>query len=254
MWTPRVVPCLLLKGRSLVKTTRFDAPKYVGDPGTAVQIFNEKEVDEVIVLDITASAEGRGPDLDTIETIACECFMPLTYGGGIATLDHIESLFAVGVEKVSLNSALHDAPALLTEAASRFGSQSLVASIDAHRIGARAETWRRGGGPVIDADPATAARRVEELGAGEILITSVDREGTGTGFDVALTREVADAVDLPVVASGGAGSLDHVGEVLRDGGATAAALGSLVVFHGRTRAVLINFPDRQSIRQAVRLE
>lgn len=250
MWTPRLMPCLLLRGRSLVKTTRFKDPRYVGDPTTAVQIFNEKEVDEVVILDITATVDGKTPNFGMIEDLACECFMPVTYGGGVTSLESMEALFALGVEKIAVNSALVERPDLVRAAADRFGSQSIVASIDARSAKrGRYSSVIRGGTKDAKIDPADLARRAADLGAGEVLLTSVDRDGTRTGYDLDLTRAVTSAVSVPVVAAGGAGSLEHVTEVLRVG-ATAAAVGSLVVYHGRNQAVLISFPPRDEVRAA----
>lgn len=249
MWTPRLIPALLVRGRALVKTTQFADPRYVGDPITAVQIFNEKEVDEIVVLDIQATVNGRGPDFGLIESIACECFMPLAYGGGISTVDEMARLFAVGVEKVVLNTAVVENPAILEAASARFGSQSIVASIDSKQRRLRGRSAKvRSGTQDSGYDPVILARSAEVAGAGEIMITSIDRDGTRSGYDIDLVRAVTDAVQVPVIASGGAGDLDDVRAVLDDGGATAAAVGSLVVFHGRRQAVLINFPDRASVR------
>lgn len=249
MWTPRLIPALLVRGRSLVKTTGFESPRYVGDPITAVQIFNEKEVDEIIVLDIEATKRAQGPDLELVESLACECFMPLAYGGGVGSVEQMADLFAVGVEKVILNTSLSERPELLPAAAARFGSQSIVASIDArHRRFRGTTTVIRGGTKDTGQGPVAAAVAAESAGAGEIMITSVDRDGTRTGYDLELVRAVTDAVSVPVIASGGAGDLDHVRTAIVEGGATAAAVGSMVVYHGRRQAVLINFPDRADLR------
>jgi len=246
----RVIPALLLKGDGLVKTVRFDRPTYVGDPLNAVKIFNEKEVDELVFLDITATREGRAPSITRISEIATECFMPLGYGGGITTVDQIQEILETGVEKVVLNtSAVHD-PQLVKEAARRFGSQAIVASIDVrkswlgrYRVEVRGATEKTG------YDPVHLARELERLGAGEILLNSIDREGTFSGYDVPLIRSVADAVRVPVIALGGAGKVQDFRTAVVEGGASAVAAGSLFVFHGPHRAVLINYPTQEVLRR-----
>ena len=250
MLRPRVIPCLLLRNSALVKTVRFAEPRYVGDPVNAVHIFNGKEVDELIFLDITASTDGRPPPFAAIEAVANECFMPITYGGGLRTTDAIGRIFAIGVEKVSVNSGFLDRPELVREAADRFGSQSIVVSIDARSTPAGYRVTRQSGRQLTDWEPQAFAVEAQRMGAGEILLTSIDRDGTMEGYDVELTASVAAAVDIPLVACGGAGNLGHLREVLTSGHASAAAAGSMFVYHGRNRAVLVNFPaadDLQSV-------
>jgi cyclase len=248
----RVIPCLTLSGTGLVKTVRFKNPTYVGDPVNAVNIFNQKEVDEVVVLDITATTERRPPPFQLISEIATECFMPLTYGGGIRSIEDMERLFRSGVEKVALNTVVADDPGLVTAAAERFGTQAVVVSIDAKRR-------RRGGYRVctnagrreLRVSPAEHAAEAERLGAGEILLTSMDRDGTMEGYDTELIRAVASQVSVPVVACGGAGSVEDFRLAVEQGGASAVAAGSMVVFHGRNRAVLINFPRRAELERVL---
>jgi cyclase len=248
MHRQRVMPCLLLKNGGLVKTVRFKDPRYVGDPINAVRIFNEREVDELVVLDIMATREGRGPDTNRIRDLASECFMPFAYGGGIRSLNQIEEILRIGAEKVCLNSAVTTTPNLVTEAAKQFGSQSIVVSLDFRRT-----LWRgydvltHGGTRSARISPVACATRAEQLGAGEILLNSVDRDGTMQGYDLDLVRSVVDAVSIPVVACGGAGSLQDVASVIRQAGASAACAASLFVFHGKHRAVLINFPRQQEL-------
>jgi imidazole glycerol-phosphate synthase subunit HisF len=240
---PRVIPALLLIDGLLYKTVRFKAPKYVGDPRIAVKIFNDKCADEIVVLDVRASVQGRAPDLRLIEEIAGECFMPMAYGGGVRDVDTASRLFSLGVEKVIVNSAAVANPNLVRELSQRFGAQSVVAAIDVKRdwlkrprVVTHSATRR------ADLEPLQWARRLEELGAGEILLNSVDRDGTFQGYDLPLVKEVAQAVSVPVVACGGAGKVEDCVRVVR-AGASAAAAGSIFVFQGVHRAVLISFPS-----------
>lgn len=239
----RVIPCLLLRGSGLVKTVRFKDPRYLGDPINIVRLFNDKEVDELVLLDITATPEGRGPRLDLLADVVSEAFIPLCYGGGVRTLDDFHALFSLGVEKVAVNTAAVENPALVTAAAERFGSQSVIASIDVRRsLLGRSRVVVRGGRGRTGLDPAEFAAEMERRGAGELLLNSVDRDGTMTGYDLELVRRVASAVSIPVVACGGAGSVADLGRAVNDGGAAAAAAGSLFVYQGPHRAVLINYP------------
>jgi cyclase len=237
------------KGR-LVKTVRFGGERYIGDPINSVKIFNEKEVDELIVLDIDATREERGPAMRKVAELAGECFMPLAYGGGITTADEVGQILHGGAEKVVLNSALATHPGTITEAARRYGSQSVVVSIDARRQwlrGYRAYTHR--GTRSLGLDAAAAARRAVDLGAGEIFLTSIDRDGTYEGYDLELVRSVAIAVPVPVIACGGARTVGDFLSVVRDSHASAVAAGSMFVFQGVHRAVLINFPDVSDLKE-----
>ena len=240
---PRVIPALLLVDGLLHKTVRFAKPRYVGDPRIAVKIFNDKCADEIVLLDIRATVESRPPDYRLIEEIAGECFMPLAYGGGVRDLETARALFSLGVEKVIVNSAAVTNPLLVTELAERFGAQSVVGAIDVKRdwLG-RQRVVTHSGTRRAPLGPAAWARRLEELGAGEILVNSVDRDGTFQGYDIPLIREIAHAVGVPVVACGGAGSIEDCVRAVREGGASAAAAGSIFVFQGVHRAVLISFP------------
>jgi cyclase len=247
MLKTRVIPALLFKDQGLVKTVQFRKPGYVGDPINAIKIFNDKEVDELVLLDITASIEGRGPSFELIEEIASECFMPLGYGGGIRSVEDIRRILATGVEKVILNSAALSDPALVEAAARAAGSQSVVVSIDAKKklLGGY-EVWSGGATRATGRDPAEFAREMQSRGAGEILITSIDRDGTQKGFDLELVRRVTAAVTVPVVACGGAGTLAHLREAV-DAGASAVAAGSMFVYVGKHRAVLINYPQYREL-------
>lgn len=247
----RVIPCLLLRGRGLVKTVRFRQPVYVGDPINAVRIFNEKEVDELLLLDIYATRERRGPPLNLLEEISSECFMPLAYGGGIRSLADIKALFALGVEKVAINAQAVENPRLIREAADAFGSQSVMASIDAKRswLGACRVVTHGGINSTLHR-PADFAREMERYGAGEILLNSVDRDGTMQGYDLELIRDVSRSVGVPLIACGGAGKLADFAAAVTQGGASAVAAGSMFVFHGKHRAVLINYPSRRELEAA----
>lgn len=248
MYRARVIPCLLLRGRGLVKTRRFKDPVYVGDPVNAVRIFSEKEVDELVVLDIDASREGREPDYELIAEIAGECFMPMAYGGGIRSLEQVRRLIRSGVEKVVINSAACESTRVITEAAELFGSQAVVGAVDVRRP-------MFGGYRVVAKSASVETRlRLDDhvaalaaAGAGEIFVNSVDRDGTMTGYDLDLIRQVAGKVSVPVVACGGAGTVEHLRQAVQAAGASAVSAGSMFVFHGRHRAVLINYPSALKI-------
>jgi cyclase len=244
MLRTRVIPALLVREGSLVKTVRFDGFSYVGDPCNTVRIFNELEVDELLVLDISADRARRGPDLALIGDLADECFMPLGYGGGVRSIEDARGVFAAGVEKVVVNSAAAERPELIREIADVYGSQAVIASIDVRRDShGRATAWTANARRNTARDPVTLAVQFADAGAGEILLTSVDREGTWEGFDLDLTRRVSDAVIVPVIAHGGAGSLQDIGDAVAKGGASAVALGSMVVFQKRGMGVLVSFPS-----------
>lgn len=247
---PRVIPVLLLQEKEvLVKTKQFADPVYVGDPLNAVKIFNEKEVDELILLDISATKNQREPQYDYIEQIATECFMPVTYGGGVTTVDHFRKLIACGIEKIAVNSAAIERPVLIEEAAARFGSSSVVVSMDVKRslLGGRnvySFSKKKHSLP----DPVEWAKKLESFGAGEILLQSVDRDGTMKGFDLELIESVSRSVSIPVITCGGAASAEDFSKALSRG-ASAVAAGSLFVFYGKHRAVLINYLSHEELDQ-----
>lgn len=250
MLRTRVIPALLLRDESLVKTFRFGDFVYVGDPCNTVRIFNELEVDELMLLDIGASPAQRGPNLALLADIANECFMPLGYGGGIRSLDDAKAVFDIGYEKIVINTAAAERPELVSEIARLYGSQAVVVSIDvtAGLLG-RESVRARGGRVNTHRDPVQWAIELEQLGAGEILLTAIDREGTWQGFDLDLVRRVADAVTLPVIAHGGAGSVDHIVDAVKQTGASAVALGSMVVFQKQGMGVLVHFPDKENLER-----
>ena len=244
MLRTRVIPALLLRNESLVKTVQFGKFTYVGDPANTVRIFNELEVDELLFLDITASRENRSPNLNVLADIADECFMPLGYGGGICSLDQAKAVFDIGFEKVAINTQAAEDPALIGEIAAHYGSQAVIVSIDVKKSMFGGQSVRTfGGRHNTRRDPVTWAIEVEKMGAGEILLTSIDREGTWEGFDLELVKRVTDAVSIPVIAHGGAGRLEHIEQVIKQASASAVALGSMIVFQKKGMGVLVNYPD-----------
>jgi len=239
----RVIPCLLLKGAGLVKTIRFKDPKYVGDPINAVKIFNEKEVDELIFLDITRSRDQKEPPFAAIEDIASECFMPVAYGGGVASVEQAVRIIALGIEKIVLNSAALRTPDLVTRLSDRIGASSTVVGIDVKKdLFGRYRVYDHVRQKTTDLSPAEQAARMASAGAGEIFLNDVMRDGTGAGFDLDLVRSVTSAVGVPVIACGGAGSLEDF-RLAAAAGASAVAAGSLFVYMGKHRAVMINCPS-----------
>ncbi|HUR92449.1 MAG TPA: AglZ/HisF2 family acetamidino modification protein [Gemmatimonadaceae bacterium] len=245
----RVIPCLLLRGRGLVKTRKFAAPQYVGDPINAIRIFNEKEADELMVLDISASVEGRGPQFDLIEQFAGECFMPLCYGGGIRTVEQARQLFALGVEKVCLQTAVLNDVSLVTKIAEQFGEQAVLASVDVKRkLFGRMQLYAAASRKILPGPWLDHVRRLVAAGAGEILLNAVDRDGTMEGPDLELIREASHAIAVPLVAVGGVGSLADVRAAV-DAGASAVAAGAFFVLHGPHRAVLVTYPDPTELQQ-----
>jgi cyclase len=252
MLRTRIITALLLRNESLVKSVRFGKFTYVGDPANTVRIFNELEVDELLILDITASRQKRSANVKVLADIANECFMPLGYGGGISSLDQAKEVFDIGFEKVSINTCAAENPTLITQIASHYGSQALIASIDVKTcLFGKQYVHTLGGKRNTRLDPVEWAKEVEQLGAGEILLTSIDREGTWEGFDLDLVQRVADAVSIPVIAHGGAGGIEDIGKVVKQANASAVALGSMVVFQKKGMGVLINFPDQKNLEQAL---
>lgn len=248
MLRTRVIPALLLHCKSLVKTERFKKYQYIGDPANTVRIFNELEVDELCFLDIKAARTRSGPDFDVLRDIATECFMPLSYGGGIDSLETAKRVFDTGFEKIILNTATYSNPSLITEIATTYGSQAVVVSMDVKK-----RLWRgmrlvaQGGTRWQDTPPVDWARGVEELGAGELLLTAVDHEGTWDGFDIPLIQEIITAVSIPVIAHGGAAGPADIAKAVHEGGANAVALGASVVFQKKGMGVLVNFPAHKTM-------
>ena len=245
---PRIIPTLLIDDRDLIKTVQFGERTYLGDPVNAVKIFNRKEIDELSILDIGATSKSREPDYELLKDIASEAFMPLSYGGGVTSVEQIHDLLQIGYEKVIINSALVRNPQLITEAARRFGSQSIVASIDAKKKGSGYKCYIADGKEETDRNPVELVKEAERLGAGEIIINSIDNDGMMTGYDIDLVRDVVAAVKVPVTAVGGAGGIGDLKKVLAY--AHAAAGGSMFVYYGRLKAVLITAPSEQELRDA----
>ena len=249
MLRPRIIPSLLIHKGGLVKTQQFKAPKYVGDPINAVKIFNEKESDELMVVDIDATVNKAEPNYALIAKLAAECRMPLCYGGGITTSDQAARIIALGVEKVSVSSAAAADPSLLTRMADAIGRQSVVAVLDVRKkngmFSKGYELCTHNARNVHKLDPVVFAQQLQQAGAGEIVINSIDRDGEMKGYDIELAQQMRAAIKVPLTLLGGAGSLDHIGELLGACGVIGAAAGSLFVFKGQYRAVLINYPTPQ---------
>lgn len=246
MLRPRIIPCLLIKNGGLIKTTKFSAPKYIGDPINAVRIFNEKEVDELIVLDIDATALKKEPDYALIKNLAAECRMPLCYGGGVRTVEQVEKIVSLGVEKVAISSAAFEFPGLIASAAEIVGSQSIVVVMDIKKDHASGKygIFTHNGQKPTGQSPVVFAKEMERLGAGEIVVNSIDNDGMMTGYDLTLAELVRKSTIRPITILGGAGSLEHIGELIQRFGIIGAAAGSFFVFKGTYRAVLISYPSR----------
>ena len=245
MLRPRIIPCLLVHKGGLVKTQQFVDPKYVGDPVNAVRIFNEKEVDELMVLDIDATVEKREPNYQLIGELAAECRMPLAYGGGIKTSDQVERIIQLGVEKVSISSAAINDPSLISSAAKKVGSQSIVVVADIrHDDNGDYGVYTHNGTLAAGQTPEALAQAAEDAGAGEFVINNIDRDGMGNGYDLDLVTRCRAVTQLPITVLGGAGSLDDIKVLIDRFPIIGAAAGSLFVFKGKYRAVLISYPDR----------
>ena len=244
MLRPRISPCLLVRNGGLVKTVGFGPGKYVGDPINAVKIFNEKEVDEIMVFDIDATTQKREPDYALIRNLAAECRMPLCYGGGVKTVEQVDRIISLGVEKVAISSAAIADPGFISHAAAVVGSQSIAVVLDVRASGKGYEVCTHNGKQSTGLAPAAFARVAEQHGAGEVVINSIDRDGAMKGYDLDLARQVRAATTLPLTILGGAGSLKDVAALISALGTVGASAGSLFVFKGSLRAVLINYPNR----------
>lgn len=253
MLRTRVIPCLQLIDESLVKTIKFNNPGYIGDPINTVRIFNELEVDELCFLDIRATVEKRQPNFKILSEIANECFMPLAYGGGIKDAETAKRILSIGFEKIILNTAAMEIPRIVSEIASYSGNQSVIGSIDLKKnFFGKHQVFTRDGTNKTDVDPVAYAQRLVELGVGELLVTSMDNDGTWKGFDLEIIKKIASAVNVPVIANGGAGNIQHIKEVVKTSNASAVALGSMVVYQKMGMGVLINFPDKKMIEEVLR--
>ncbi|MBT7692492.1 MAG: imidazole glycerol phosphate synthase subunit HisF [Gemmatimonadales bacterium] len=251
MLRDRVIPCLLLRGSGFVKTRRFKKARYIGDAINALRIFNDKGADELIVVDIDASSAGYAPRMDMIRQLTDELFMPLTYGGGISTLEQVDEIIKAGVEKVAINTRNASGFDFVESASERLGAQSVVGVVDvAKDLLGRPRVVCRSGAQRLEGTPSEHARRLVDAGAGELLVQAVYKDGTRSGYDLALVKEVVSAVGVPVVALGGAHTVDDLAKVIVHGGAAAAAAGSMFVFHGDLDGVLINMPSEEAVTQA----
>ena len=248
MLSYRVIPVLLLSRNGLVKTKRFENPNYIGDPINAIKIFNDKEVDELVFLDIDASKEKRGPDYKLLENIATECFMPLGYGGGISNVEQVNRIFNIGIEKVIFNSMALSNPQLISDVAKIAGNQSVVISIDVKKnwLGEKI-IYSHCSLKVPSVSVSKFAKKMQELGAGEIIINSVDHDGMMSGYDIELISEISESVNLPVIACGGAGSKTDFLKAI-NAGASGMAAGSMFIYHGPHNAVLINYPTQEELK------
>lgn len=254
MLRPRITPCLLVHDGGLVKTARFKDPKYVGDPINAVKIFNEKEADELIVLDIDATVEGREPNFRLIAQFAAECRMPLCYGGGIKTVEQAKRISGLGVEKIAISSGALENPSLIGAIAEEIGSQSVVVVLDVKKraLGRGYEVWTHNGKKGTGKSPVQVAQEAAELGAGEVVINSIDDDGQMKGYNLGLARAVREAIRLPMTMLGGAGSLADIGQLISTCGVVGASAGSLFVFKGPYKAVLISYPAQAQKEELIR--
>jgi len=253
MLYPRIIPCLLVHKKGLVKTVKFKDPKYVGDPLNAVRIFNEKEVDELMVVDIDATTHGDEPDYKMIQNLAAECRMPLCYGGGIKTVEQAQHIFSLGVEKIAISSIAIENPEIISQIAERVGNQSVIVVLDVKKkfLSNKYEVWTHNGTKSSGLDAVDFAKKCESLGTGEIIVNSIDLDGTMKGYDNTIVDKIREAIHIPMTVLGGAGSLEHIGELISKHGIIGAAAGSLFVFKGKYRAVLINYPNQFEKNQLI---
>lgn len=240
----RVMPCLLFNGKGLVKTIKFKHPDYIGDPINAIKIYNEKEVDELILLDIRATRENRKPDFEKIKEYAAECFMPFTYGGGVTELSDFKTLFSIGVEKVAVNSVILKNPDVVKQAVALFGAQAIVGVVD---VKARSIPYNYTNIPIKQNLSDYCNYLQNEIGVGELLLQNIEREGTWQGYDHDLIKLLVRQLKIPLIALGGASSPDDIKKVLYESGASAAAIGSMAVYQKKDMGVLIRFPKREQI-------
>lgn len=245
MLRPRIIPCLLLQDKGLVKTVNFKSPKYVGDPINAVRIFNEKEVDELAFFDIDATVLNQEPDYILIEKLANQSRMPLCYGGGVKTIDQAQKIFGLGIEKIALSSAIIKTPQLVTQIAERVGSQSVIVVLDIKKkLFGGYEVYTHNGKKSTGINPFKFAKELEQLGAGEIIINSIDQDGVMKGYDLNLIDKIAETISIPMTVLGGAGSIADIEKVIDKHGVIGVSAGSLFVFKGPYKAVLINYPTQ----------
>jgi cyclase len=242
----RVIPCLQLADERLVKTVKFKIKFYIGDPVNTVKIFNDLEVDEMCFLDIQASSQRRTPDFNLLKQIADECFMPLSYGGGINNIEIAKKIFSIGFEKVVINTAAVKDPHIIKQLSEHYGSQAIIAAIDVKKnLFGKYDAFTNNGIQKVDINPVEWAQKMEKYGAGEILLTSIDRDGTWSGYDLNITKKISDALTIPVIANGGAGNVNHLSDVVKKANASAIGLGSMLIFQKKDMGVLINYPAKE---------
>lgn len=252
MLRTRVIPCLQLIDQALVKTVKFGKYNYIGDPVNTVRIFNELEVDELCFLDIRATIEKRQPNIKILKEIANECFMPLSYGGGIRDVETALKILSIVFEKIVINTSAVENPELITEIARHSGNQSVIVSIDVKKsFNGNYAVYSHDGSVKTRLNPIEWAKKAESIGAGELLLTSIDRDGTWKGFDLEVIKKITSAVSIPVIANGGAGSINDIRKVVKEANASAVALGSMVVYQQKGMGVLINFPDRLELQKVI---
>ena len=245
----RVIPVLTLQNEKLVKTVRFKKPSYIGDPINAVKIFNDKEVDEIVILDISATSENRFPNYERIEEIASEAFMPLAYGGGINNFEQIEQLFKLGIEKIVINSAIENNLNLIKQVAKRYGSQSIIVAVDVKKsVFGKLAAYKKSGSTKIKTKLLNYITEIEQAGAGEIFLTAIDQDGTFKGYDLELIKLISNHCTIPVVACGGASDTRNFKSAI-DAGASAVAAGSLFVYSSSNKGVLINYPNQNILKE-----
>jgi cyclase len=248
MFRPRIIPVLLLKNKGLIKSIKFKNHKYIGDPINVVKIFNDLHVDELVFLDILASRENRTISLEFVKNIGEEANIPFAVGGGISTIEQIQSIISAGAEKVVINTAAARDPSLIRNASERFGSSTIVVCIDVKgKFLGKQQTWILNGNRHTGIPPVVFAQQMEANGAGEIIIQSIERDGTMSGYDIPLVREISEAVKIPVVALGGAGNIGHLKQAFAEGFANGLAAGSMFVYHGPRKGILINYPEKEEI-------
>ncbi|PCJ67837.1 MAG: imidazole glycerol phosphate synthase subunit HisF [Bacteroidetes bacterium] len=248
MLQKRIIPCLQLLDDTLVKTVKFKNPTYIGDPINTVRIFNELEVDELCFLDIRATTNNSEPSWDILDQITNECFMPLSYGGGITNFETAKRLFSMGFEKVVINTAAHSHSNLINEIATQYGNQAVVGSIDIKKnLFGHSKVYINNGKSVIKLNPKDWALELVEQGVGELLITSIDNEGTWKGYDIDLINHITNSVNVPVIAHGGASGIDDINNLFNQTKVSAAGIGSMVVYQKKGMGVLVNFPDVSKI-------
>jgi cyclase len=249
MFRPRVIPCLLLQNLGLVKTVNFKNPRYIGDPINAVRIFNDLKADELVFLDISATKNKTKPNFNLIAKIGDQCNMPFAVGGGVRNIEDAKNIVNAGAEKIVVNSIAYENPDFVSLLADKFGSQSVVVSIDVKKkLLGKYEVVIQNGTKSTGFSPVDYAKLMESKGAGEVMLTSVNNEGLMKGFDNKLIKEVSENISIPLIANGGAGNVNHLAEAINLGKASAVSAGSIFVYHGPMNGILINFPTNSELK------